>query len=236
MWPAELKKGWSVTSRRRLLVAGRRRWPRLRPRPPRSRRSRHRPSTSRRARWPGSRPTPLRCRRTLTRSRWRRGPTRRRCSPDGRLSRSERRRSSRRGTRRPARCSGARTSRRASTPRSSSAARRCRRCSTASGDRRARRRRSRRLDPRRSIPQPAKREWTTAVRGPGYASPIELTFGGVPQIVTMTTRSVIGVDDGNRHAAVGVSVRRRMEREHRHADRRRRPASSSPASVRARGG
>jgi outer membrane protein assembly factor BamB len=37
-------------------------------------------------------------------------------------------------------------------------------------------------------------KWTTSVRGPGYASPIELTIAGVPQIVTMTTRSVIGVD------------------------------------------
>jgi outer membrane protein assembly factor BamB len=36
--------------------------------------------------------------------------------------------------------------------------------------------------------------WTTSVHGPGYASPIELTLGGVPQIVTMTTRSVIGVE------------------------------------------
>ena len=36
--------------------------------------------------------------------------------------------------------------------------------------------------------------WATDVRGPGYASPIELTLAGVPQIVTMTTRSVIGVE------------------------------------------
>jgi outer membrane protein assembly factor BamB len=32
------------------------------------------------------------------------------------------------------------------------------------------------------------------VRGPGYASPIEVTLGGTPQIVTMTTRSILGVD------------------------------------------
>ena len=43
-------------------------------------------------------------------------------------------------------------------------------------------------------PATGKEKWTTAVRGPGYASPIEVTLAGVPQIVTMTTRSVIGVD------------------------------------------
>jgi outer membrane protein assembly factor BamB len=43
-------------------------------------------------------------------------------------------------------------------------------------------------------PATGKEKWTTPVRGPGYASPIELTIAGVPQIVTMTTRSVIGVD------------------------------------------
>jgi outer membrane protein assembly factor BamB len=43
-------------------------------------------------------------------------------------------------------------------------------------------------------PATGKERWMTEVRGPGYASPIELTLGGVPQIVTMTTRSVIGVE------------------------------------------
>jgi outer membrane protein assembly factor BamB len=43
-------------------------------------------------------------------------------------------------------------------------------------------------------PATGKDRWTTSVHGPGYASPIELTLGGVPQIVTMTTRSVIGVE------------------------------------------
>ena len=43
-------------------------------------------------------------------------------------------------------------------------------------------------------PVTGKDNWTTAVRGPGYASPIEVTLGGVPQVVTMTTRSVIGVE------------------------------------------
>jgi outer membrane protein assembly factor BamB len=43
-------------------------------------------------------------------------------------------------------------------------------------------------------PATGKEKWTTEVRGPGYASPIELTIAGVPQIVTMTTRSVMGVD------------------------------------------
>jgi outer membrane protein assembly factor BamB len=36
--------------------------------------------------------------------------------------------------------------------------------------------------------------WTTAVNGPGYASPLETTLQGTKQIVTLTTRSVIGVD------------------------------------------
>lgn len=44
-------------------------------------------------------------------------------------------------------------------------------------------------------PGTGKERWTSAVRGPGYASPIAATFDGVPQIVTMTTRSVIGVDE-----------------------------------------
>jgi len=43
-------------------------------------------------------------------------------------------------------------------------------------------------------PATGKEKWTTEVRGPGYASPIAVTLGGVPQIVTMTTRSVMGVD------------------------------------------
>jgi outer membrane protein assembly factor BamB len=43
-------------------------------------------------------------------------------------------------------------------------------------------------------PATGKERWTTAVPGPGYASPIEVTLAGVRQIVTMTTRSVIGVD------------------------------------------
>ena len=43
-------------------------------------------------------------------------------------------------------------------------------------------------------PATGKDRWTTTVRGPGYASPIELTLAGVAQVVTMTTRSVIGVE------------------------------------------
>ena len=46
-------------------------------------------------------------------------------------------------------------------------------------------------------PATGKDRWTTSVRGPGYASPIEVTLGGLAQIVTMTTRSVIGVDSAN---------------------------------------
>ncbi len=43
-------------------------------------------------------------------------------------------------------------------------------------------------------PATGKERWATDVSGPGYASPIELTLAGVQQIVTMTTRSVIGVE------------------------------------------
>lgn len=46
-------------------------------------------------------------------------------------------------------------------------------------------------------PASGKENWNTSVRGPGYASPIETTFGGSAQIVTMTTRSVIGVDSAS---------------------------------------
>jgi outer membrane protein assembly factor BamB len=43
-------------------------------------------------------------------------------------------------------------------------------------------------------PASGKERWTTELRGPGYASPMEMTIAGTPQIVTMTTRSVIGVE------------------------------------------
>jgi outer membrane protein assembly factor BamB len=42
-------------------------------------------------------------------------------------------------------------------------------------------------------PATGKELWTRSVQGPGYASPIEVSLHGTPQIVTMTTRSVIGV-------------------------------------------
>ena len=40
--------------------------------------------------------------------------------------------------------------------------------------------------------------WTKAIQGPGYASPIVITVDGISQLVTMTTRSVVGlaVDTG----------------------------------------
>jgi outer membrane protein assembly factor BamB len=43
-------------------------------------------------------------------------------------------------------------------------------------------------------PATGKERWTSAVKGPGYSSPLEITVSGTPQIVTMTTRSVIGVE------------------------------------------
>jgi outer membrane protein assembly factor BamB len=42
-------------------------------------------------------------------------------------------------------------------------------------------------------PVTGKDKWTTTVAGPGYASPIDLTIADTPQIVTLTTKSVIGV-------------------------------------------
>jgi outer membrane protein assembly factor BamB len=42
-------------------------------------------------------------------------------------------------------------------------------------------------------PATGKEIWTRTLRGPGYASPIELDVQGTAQIVTMTTRSVVGV-------------------------------------------
>jgi outer membrane protein assembly factor BamB len=43
-------------------------------------------------------------------------------------------------------------------------------------------------------PASGKEKWSTALAGPGYASPVELVLDGAAQIVTMTTRSVIGVE------------------------------------------
>ena len=43
-------------------------------------------------------------------------------------------------------------------------------------------------------PATGKDKWSTPLAGPGYASPIEVTLGGTPQIITLTTKSVIGID------------------------------------------
>ncbi len=42
-------------------------------------------------------------------------------------------------------------------------------------------------------PASGKEVWSRAVAGAGYASPIEMQLHGTPQIVTMTTKSVIGL-------------------------------------------
>jgi outer membrane protein assembly factor BamB len=42
-------------------------------------------------------------------------------------------------------------------------------------------------------PASGKELWTRKINGPGYASPIEIELSGTRQIVTMTTRSVIGL-------------------------------------------
>jgi outer membrane protein assembly factor BamB len=46
-------------------------------------------------------------------------------------------------------------------------------------------------------PSTGKEKWTTAVKGPGYASPLEIAIAGTRQIVTLTTGSVIGVDSAS---------------------------------------
>jgi outer membrane protein assembly factor BamB len=48
-------------------------------------------------------------------------------------------------------------------------------------------------------PQTGKERWTRDVAGAGYASPMEVTIGGARQIVSMTTKSVVGV-----HAETGA--------------------------------
>ena len=42
-------------------------------------------------------------------------------------------------------------------------------------------------------PATGKDKWTTPIAGPGYASPIEMTVAATPQIVTLTTKSVVGI-------------------------------------------
>jgi outer membrane protein assembly factor BamB len=46
-------------------------------------------------------------------------------------------------------------------------------------------------------PATGKERWTREVAGAGYASPIELTIGGVPHIVSLTTRSVVGIESSS---------------------------------------
>ena len=140
-----------------------------------------------------------------TRSRWPRGPTRPRSWPMDGSSRSARRQSCRRGTPPRARSSGAGllvaidTSKlfcgTAMSPLLTKSGISFMSATIAAADHGARPR-NRQGDGRRRF------------AGPGYASPIEVTLGGLPQIVTMTTRSVIGVDVAT-GGALGVSVRRR---------------------------
>jgi outer membrane protein assembly factor BamB len=46
-------------------------------------------------------------------------------------------------------------------------------------------------------PATGKERWTREVAGAGYASPMELTIAGVRQIVSLTTRSVIGIESSS---------------------------------------
>jgi outer membrane protein assembly factor BamB len=42
-------------------------------------------------------------------------------------------------------------------------------------------------------PDTGQDRWTTTLEGPGYASPVEIVVQGTPQLVAMTTKSVVGV-------------------------------------------
>jgi outer membrane protein assembly factor BamB len=42
-------------------------------------------------------------------------------------------------------------------------------------------------------PASGKEIWTRDIKGPGYASPVEIDLHGTPQLVTMTTSSVVGL-------------------------------------------
>lgn len=50
-------------------------------------------------------------------------------------------------------------------------------------------------------PATGKQRWTWKGLGPGYASPLSVTIGGVRQLVTLTNGSIIGID-----AATGASL------------------------------
>ena len=106
-----------------------------------------------------------------------------------------------------ARCSGGTPSTRSSARRRTSA-RRCRRSSTTAcviahvggirgGALRA-------FDPATGATK-----WSWTGDGPGYASPVALVAGGVRQIVTETQTKVVGVDAGDRRAALVAAARRR---------------------------
>jgi outer membrane protein assembly factor BamB len=43
-------------------------------------------------------------------------------------------------------------------------------------------------------PATGRAKWTWTGPGPGYASPVELSAAGTPQVVTMTNRSIVGLD------------------------------------------
>ena len=45
-------------------------------------------------------------------------------------------------------------------------------------------------------PLSGRQVWTRTIQGPGYASPIEINLHGTPQLVTMTTRSAVGLEAG----------------------------------------
>ena len=61
-------------------------------------------------------------------------------------------------------------------------------------------------------PATGKDKWTTPVKGPGYASPIEITVAGTRQVVTLTTGSVIGVDSATCHSSSPQRVEKQYSR------------------------
>ena len=64
-------------------------------------------------------------------------------------------------------------------------------------------------------PATGKQRWAWKGLGPGYASPLSLTVGGVRQLVTLTDGSIVGIDATNRRVALVGAVPGRLAREHR---------------------
>ena len=77
--------------------------------------------------------------------------------------------------------------------------------------------------------------WSWAGDGPGYASPVAIVAGGVRQIVTETQTKIVGVDAGDRRAALVAAVHHALRAERGDAGRLRRsgdPFGPRPVDLR----